>query len=206
MDRVGFLPRLGAFLIDLGIFAAAVHLFMFIDVYVNITTSLNDFGLICLLGGTFLLLGYGLFEIMMAATPGKRIAGLVIGAADGMPAPRKALFKRWAAKQIAVFFACPMALLWTMYSPYNNWIRVPDFVMPGIVGLALIDTILTGALLLIVVGGCFLALGPSRQTLHDRLAGTALFRAVDLNAARAFSVEALGNVAGHEKVNLVRRE
>jgi len=189
MDRSGFLPRLGAFLIDLGIFAAAVHLFMFIDVYVNITTNFNNFGVICLIGGAFLLLGYGLFEVIMAATPGKLIAGLVIASDDGLPAPRKALFKRWAIKQIAVFFACPMALLWTMLSPYNNWLRVPDFVLPGILGLAIIDTILTGILLLIIMGGCFLALGPSRQSLHDKIAGTAVYRARDLHAARAFSVE-----------------
>src|SRR5258706_10479152 len=189
MDRVGFLPRLGAFLLDLVIFAAAVHLFMLIDVYVNITTSFNNFGLICLLGGAFLLLGYGLFEIIMSATPGKRIAGLAIAADDGLPATKKALFKRWAVKQIAVFFACPMALLWTILSPYNNWIRVPDFVLPGILGLAIIDTILTGILLLIVMGGCFLALGPARQSLHDKLAGTAVYRATDLRAARAFAIE-----------------
>jgi uncharacterized RDD family membrane protein YckC len=189
MDRVGFLPRLGAFLIDLGIFAAAIHLFMLIDVYVNLTTSLNDFGLISLLGGGFLLLGYGLFEVIMAATPGKRIARLVIASDDGLPATRKALFKRWAVKQIAVFFACPMACLWTTLSPYNNWFRVPDFVIPGILGLAIIDTFLTGILLLIVMGGCFLALGPSRQSLHDKLAGTAVYRTNDLRAARAFSLE-----------------
>lgn len=188
MDRVGFLPRLGAFLIDLAIFAAAVHLFMFIDVYVNLTTPFNNFGLVSLIGGAFLLVGYGLFEVMMAATPGKRIAGLVIASEDGMPAPRMALLKRWAVKQVAVFFACPMALLWSIVSPYNNWIRVPDFVMPGILGLAIIDTILTGILLLMVMGGCFLALGPSRQSLHDKLARSAVYRAADLRAARAFSI------------------
>jgi len=194
MDRVGFLPRLGAFLIDLGIFAVGVHLFMFIDVYVNLTTPLNNFGIISLLGGAFFLISYGLFDVIMAATPGKRIAGLAIAHDDGMPATRGSLFKRWAVKQIAVFFACPMVVRWTMLTPYNNWIRVPDFVIPGILILAVIDTILTGVLLLIVVGGCFLVLGPLRQSLHDKLSGTAVFRAADLRATRAFSIDLSENV------------
>ena len=121
----------GRFFIDLGIFAVGVHLFMFVDVYVNITTPLNNFGIISLLGGAFFLISYGLFEVIMAATPGKRIAGLAIAHDDGMPATRGSLFKRWAVKQIAVFFACPMVVLWTMLTPYNNWIRVPDFVDSG---------------------------------------------------------------------------
>lgn len=189
MDRVGFLPRLGAFLIDLGIFAAAIHLFVFVDVYLNLATSLNNFGLITLLGGAFLLLGYGLFDVLMAGTPGKRIAGLIIASDDGLPATRKRLIKRWAVKQIAVFFACPMALLWTLLSPYNYHIPIPEFIIPGILGLAITDTILTAVLLLIVLGGCFLVLGPSRQSLHDKLAGTAVYRSTDLHAARAFSME-----------------
>jgi uncharacterized RDD family membrane protein YckC len=189
MDRVGFLPRLGAFLIDLGIFAVGVHLFMFVDIYVNIATPLNNFGIVSLLGGAFFLISYGLFEVIMAATPGKRIAGLAIGQDDGMPATRRSLFKRWAVKQIAVFFACPMAALWTILTPYNNLFRVPEFVIPGIIILAVIDTILTGVLLLIIVGGCFLVLGPLRQSLHDKLSGTAVFRAADLRATRAFSID-----------------
>lgn len=190
MERIAFLPRLGAFLLDLGLFTAAIHLFLFVDVYVNLRTAVNNFGVVSLLGGAFLLIGYGLSELLMAATPGKRLAGLVIAAEDGTPASRRALLKRWAVKQIAVFFACPMMVLWTLLSPYNYRVILPHYVLPGVVALAVIDTILVSVLLLSVIGGCFLALGPLRQTLHDKLAGTAVFRADDVLAARAFSLAA----------------
>src|SRR5215216_4705657 len=102
MHRVGFLPRLAAFLIDLGIFTAAVHFFALVDLLLNVRTSLNFFGIVSLLGGTVLLIGYGLFEIAMAATPGKKLAGLVIASEDGRPATRRTLIKRWAVKHIPV--------------------------------------------------------------------------------------------------------
>jgi uncharacterized RDD family membrane protein YckC len=189
MERIAFLPRLGAFLLDLGLFTAAVHLFLFVDVFINIHTPVNNFGVVSLLGGAFLLIGYGLSEVLMAATPGKRLAGLVIAAEDGSPAPRKALLKRWAVKQIAVFFACPMMILWTLLSPYNYHVVLPNYVLPGVLALAIVDTILVSVLLLSVIGGCFLALGPLRQTLHDKLAGTAVYRAADVLAAHAFSLD-----------------
>jgi uncharacterized RDD family membrane protein YckC len=182
MQRVGFLPRLGAFLIDLGLFAAAVHLFTLVDVLINMRNSVNNFGFVSLLGGALLLIGYGFCEALMGATPGKRIAGLVIAAEGGQPAARKALLKRWAAKQVPVFFAAPTAVCWTLISPYNYHVPLPDFVALGVLVLAVIDTILTGLLLVMVAGGCFLALGPSRLTLHDKLAGTAVYRAAELFA------------------------
>jgi uncharacterized RDD family membrane protein YckC len=186
MHRVGFLPRLAAFLIDLGIFTVAVHLFTAVDVLINLATPLNYFGIVSLLGGSVLLLGYGFLEVLLAATPGKKLAGLVIASDDGQPATRRTLLKRWAAKHIPVFFAAPMMLLWAILSPYNYRVILPDYVIPGIFALAVIDTILTGLLLLMVVGGCFLALLPARTTLHDKLAGTAVYPAADLNARHSF--------------------
>lgn len=186
MHRVGFLPRLAAFLIDLGIFTVAVHFLMAVDVVVNLSTPVNTFGVVSLLGGAVLLFGYGFLEVLQASTPGKRLAGLAIAADDGQPATRRLLLKRWAAKHVPVFFAAPMMALWAVLSPYNYHLPLPDFIAPGIVALAVIDTILTGLLLLMVVGGCFLALLPARTALHDKLAGTAVYYAADLNARRSF--------------------
>ncbi|HSI35702.1 MAG TPA: RDD family protein [Tepidisphaeraceae bacterium] len=81
MERTPFLPRLAAFLIDLGIFAAAVHLFTLVDVLLNVWTNVNNFGVVSLLGGSVLLIGYGALEVLMAGTPGKRACGLIIGGA-----------------------------------------------------------------------------------------------------------------------------
>jgi hypothetical protein len=50
----------------------------------------------------------------------------------------------------------------------------------------MIDTILTGILLVMVIGGCFLALLPARTTLHDKLAGTAVYPADLLRARNSF--------------------
>jgi uncharacterized RDD family membrane protein YckC len=186
MHRVGFLPRLAAFLIDLAIFTVAVHFLTAVDILLNLTTSLNNFGIVSLLGGAVLLIGYGLLEVLMAATPGKRLAGLTIAADDAQPAARGRLLKRWAAKHVPVFFAAPMMLLWTILSPYNYHVPLPDYVEPGVVALAVVDTILTGLLLLMVVGGCFLALLPARTALHDKLSGTAVYLAADLNARHSF--------------------
>jgi uncharacterized RDD family membrane protein YckC len=187
MHRVAFLPRLAAFLIDLAIFTVAVHLLLLVDVFVNMRTGLNHMGIVSLLGGALLLVGYGLFEVLLAATPGKRLAGLVIAAENGDPATRGALLKRWAAKQVAVFFAAPTVVLWTLLSPYNIHWPLYDFVAAGVLVLAIIDTILTAILLFMAIGGCFLALGPGRQTLHDKLSGTALYRAAEVYAPRAFA-------------------
>src|SRR5690349_6374635 len=122
MHRVGFLPRLAAFLIDLGIFTFAVHLFTAVDVLINVTTRLNNFGIVSLLGGSVLLIGYGFLEVLMASTPGKKLAGLTIASEDGRPATRRTLLKRWAAKHVPVFFAAPMLALWAVLSPYNyHW-------------------------------------------------------------------------------------
>ena len=186
MERVGFLPRLGAFLIDLGIFTAAVHLLLFVDVVLNLQTPINNIGIISLLGGSVLVVVYGFLEVLMAGTPGKKLCGLVIGAQDGQRATKRTLLKRWAVKQIAIFFAAPTLLLWSLLSPFNYHVRLPDYVQEAVLALAIVDTVLTGILLIMALGGCFFALTPARQALHDKLAGTAVYRAAQLFAVGAF--------------------
>jgi len=186
MERVGFLQRLGAFLIDLSIFTLAIHFFTAVDVILNITTSLNNFGLVSLFSGGLLLVGYTVSEPLTATTPGKRLAGIVIASADGAPATRRALLIRWLVKNIPVFFAIPTCTLWVLLSPYNYHVPLPDFVALGVFVLAIIDTTLTAILLLIVIAGCFMAARPARQTLHDALSGTALFRRAEILAPNAF--------------------
>jgi uncharacterized RDD family membrane protein YckC len=186
MERVGFLPRLGAFLIDLGIFTAAVHLLLFVDVVLNLETPLNNIGIVSLLGGSVVVVVYGYLEVLMAGTPGKKLCGLVIGSQDGQRATKRTLLKRWAVKQIAIFFAAPTLFLWSLLSPFNYHLRLPDYVKEAVLALAIVDTVLTGILLVMALGGCFFALTPARQALHDKLAGTAVYRAAQLFAGRAF--------------------
>jgi len=187
MERANFPTRLGAFLVDLAIFAAIIHLFFAIDVLLNLTTRLNNFGIISLLGGALLLIGYGTLEVFLATTPGKRACGLIIASEDGQPATRRALIKRWAVKHSPVFACAPTLILWTLISPYNYHAKLPDFVAHAVHIFAVVDTYLTSLLLIMVMAGCFFGLTASRQTLHDSIARTALFPRQALIASSAFS-------------------
>lgn len=187
MERVGFIPRLGACLIDLGIFAGVVHLFLAVDVLINVLTPLNVFGVVSLLASSLLLIGLGAMEVLLAWTPGKRLAGLIIARDDGRPATRRTLARRWAIKHMAVFLCAPTLILWTFLSPHNVHLPLPAFIAPGVLALAIIDTVLTAILLLLIVGGCFLAIRPHRQALHDLLGGTAVFRRDEVLTPSAFS-------------------
>lgn len=186
MDRATFPTRLGAFLIDLAIFAAAIHLFVAVDILLNVFTKLNNFGIVSLLGGSLLLIGYGTLEVLLATTPGKRACGLIIASEDGQPATRRALLKRWAVKHSPVFACAPTLILWTLVSPYNYHAKLPDFVAHAVHIFAVVDTYLTSLLLIMVIAGCFLSLTASRQTLHDAIARTALLPRKDLLAKNAF--------------------
>ncbi|HSI35703.1 MAG TPA: hypothetical protein VK986_19130 [Tepidisphaeraceae bacterium] len=93
---------------------------------------------------------------------------------------------RWATKHSAVFFCAPTLALWTLLSPHNVHFPIPDFVALGVRVFAVVDTVLTSVLLLMVIGGCFLALRPGRQTLHDAIAGTAVFSRAQVLAPTAF--------------------
>jgi uncharacterized RDD family membrane protein YckC len=187
MDRAGFIPRMGAFLIDFAIFAMTIHLLVAIDIVINTLGDFNNFGVVSLLGGSILLIVYGFLEVIMAGTPGKKICGLVIADEEGRPAGMRLLMKRWAFKHCAVFMCAPTLVLWTLLSPHNYHFPLPDFVAAGVLALAVTDTVLTAILLAIVIGGCFLALRPHGQALHDMLAGTTVQRRLAVDAAKAFS-------------------
>lgn len=186
MERAGFVPRLGAFLVDLGIFTFAVHLFTLVDILLNQLTPLNNFGLVSLFGSSVLLIMYGVAEALTGRTPGKALCGLVIVSEEGTPATRRALWKRWAVKHSPVFFAAPTVALWAMLSPYNYHFPLHDYVALGVMALAIVDTVVTSVLLLLMIGGCLLVL-KNGQALHDMLGGTSVYRASEVYAPRAFS-------------------
>jgi uncharacterized RDD family membrane protein YckC len=104
-------------------------------------------------------------EALWAATPGKRLLGLRIGTADGQPAPRSRLVLRWALKNVATLLALLAVLL--------------GIALPAPAGAVAWLSNLGG---LVMVGGCFAALGPRRQALHDLLARTAVYPAAALAA------------------------
>lgn len=120
------------------------------------------FGYIVLVIGPFIGIAVGvslsltvnsLIETISGATLGKVILGLRVGDLVGKPASQKALWKRWAVKNspticFLISFLTPL----TFFAPL-------------------------GALLpFVVFFGSLLALSSKRQTLHDYLAGTAVYK------------------------------
>ena len=100
-------------------------------------------------------LAYFSTEIFMAASPGKMILKMTIGSDTGViPAPQDQLIKRWAIKHSA--------------SLLN--------LVAAITTLRLFSWLAFLAALVIIVG-CFFALGVNKQALHDVLARTAVYGA-----------------------------
>lgn len=114
-------------------------------------------------GGFFIalaILGYSAVEIFKAATPGKMLLKLKITNEDGSEASRQTLIKRWAIKQVPLFFNVVFAIS-----------------MLGIFGWL---TMFCGIAYII---SCCLTVRPERQALHDTFAHTAVFRAQTAAAA-----------------------
>jgi uncharacterized RDD family membrane protein YckC len=110
--------------------------------------------------GTALIgLLYFASEVVAGVTLGKRVLGLRIGTAEGRVAPRDQYLLRWLLKHAPTLVALLTVLLSLVLPVLTGWLML----LSNLAGLA-------------VVGGCFLALGTSRQALHDRLADTAVFR------------------------------
>jgi uncharacterized RDD family membrane protein YckC len=118
-------------------------------------------------------IGYSTTEIFMAGTPGKQILGLMIADERGVPATQEKLAKRWAVKNSG-----------RIISMLGQMIGVAAIVYLGsLVGL-------------VIFVGCFMVLGATRQALHDKVAGTAVFKKafVMQHAGGAFPVMAPGTV------------
>jgi uncharacterized RDD family membrane protein YckC len=95
---------------------------------------------------------YFLLEGLTGYTAGKLILGIRIANADGTAAPVTRLLGRFAIKN-------------------SNSILVLLAVITGVRALLSLGQVAG----LIVFVGCFFALGVTRQALHDRIAGTAVY-------------------------------
>lgn len=171
-ERIGFGKRLGAALLDSAIMMA---LTMVIGIVAGgflgglmggagMGPAAGALGAMAgfLVAMTLVGLLYPVIEGVTGWSPGKRVLGLQIGTADGEPAPLKLLLGRSAIK---------------------NSTAVAGFV-GTVTGIGLF-TGLSGLLALVVFVGCFMTLMASRQALHDRIAGTAVFKADALREAAA---------------------
>jgi uncharacterized RDD family membrane protein YckC len=174
-QRIGFGPRLGALLIDCvlvgvlvavlggmigGMFGAAAG-----GTGAAMSSSTGaDAQSAAAMGGMFgaiagmivaaalLGLAYFLLEGFTGYTLGKLMLGIRIANADGTRAPVSKLLLRWAVKN-------------------NNFILNILAVATGISVFRTLGSL--GGLVFFI--GCFLALGASKQALHDRICDTAVW-------------------------------
>lgn len=151
MERVGYNRRLLAAVIDV-----CILLFLYRCIFGLILWVANDsfytwFYLVNLLG-ILACLSYAATEIINAASPGKVACGITIKSAEGTPAELDSLTRRAVVKYATLLLAL-LGAISTLSFFYT---------------LALMAAI-------IVCMGCLLVLTESRQALHDRAAGTAVY-------------------------------
>ena len=174
-QRIGFGPRLGALLIDFvlvgvlvavlggtigGMFGAAaggVGAAMSTGTGSNAQTAAAMGGMLGALAGMLIaaaVLGlvYFLIEGFTGYTLGKLMLGIRIANADGTQAPVSRLLLRWAVKN-------------------NNFLLRVLALATSVRLLATLGSL--GGLVIFI--GCFLALGASKQALHDRICDTAVW-------------------------------
>src|SRR5690348_2587126 len=98
MERVGFYTRAAAFLIDLLLFALVSHVALAIEWNLYQSGTWHLFGGLTVGAAWTTLALFGVLEAVVATSPGKRLLGLSVAAADGRIAPRRATFIRAAFK------------------------------------------------------------------------------------------------------------
>lgn len=151
--RVGFWYRAAAAGIDLILFFVA-YAIVFVGVeYVLTTVDQRVYDV----GSYGLIIVWWMSEIFFAATPGKLIFGLRIALANGTPASSADLFSRWMTKTWCFWLACAAVLL----------------ANPGL-------TLFSGICFWLLAVGCLGAANDYRQTWHDELSHTAVFRRRDI--------------------------
>ncbi|MFN8612663.1 MAG: RDD family protein [Vulcanimicrobiota bacterium] len=181
-QRAGFGPRLVALVIDVfllgaisvlfGLMAGSVssviaHSFFHMDaastdprtaILASGLMGVGIFLLVTALVATFLSLPYNLMEAFFGWTPGKLAMGLRVKNEDGNNPGLGQVFARWLIK--------------------HNAILVALLTFVGLAPAAFVAPLLQA----LVFGGCFLALGASRQALHDQLTHTAVYEVAELKA------------------------
>ena len=165
VQRIGLLPRLAAFLLELVLAAAVAAGLIALEVLPSLPISETlglgndsalDDGPAFLLG----LLGISLVEAVLGCGPGKLLLGLQVGYDDGGRGNPALYLGRWTIKNTGPLLA----------------------VLALILGSAWLIVAAEGALLVILVGGGIALLGREHQALHDRAVHSAVYRAEDLRA------------------------
>jgi RDD family len=127
------------------------------------------------------LLLHGASEILSAGSPGKWLAQVTTRRADAAPASRWRLAVRWMLKAsplLAIGAGTAIAEIASLLTP------VGPSSMTHMASIERQAFTISHALSWVVVLGTLLALLPSRRTLHDWIAGTAVFYQKDIEGTR----------------------
>jgi uncharacterized RDD family membrane protein YckC len=152
-SRVGFWYRVAAAGIDLILLLVLyVPVFVIVDMLWATRDERIDSAILYAL-----VIVWWMCEIFFAATPGKLICGLRVALANGTPASSADLFNRWITKTWCFWLACAAVLL----------------AHPGL-------TIFSSISFWLLAVGCLGAANDYRQTWHDEIAHTAVFRRRDI--------------------------
>jgi len=173
-SRIGIPPRAGALAIDLTGIALLSTLFapwigsrLGLDVYAGQGPGAGGMMAGAAAGTLLITLLWLGTEAVWGATPGKRVLGLRIGTAAGdWPTPRRRV-ARWALKSLPAL----LGLLTVVVS----------VALPRMGSLLLLLTYLSA---MVIVAGCFIAVGSDHEALHDIATGTAVYRHAELPAPR----------------------
>ncbi len=178
--RVGFGPRLGAFIIDSFVITILASILMALlmentfsafikgqltEAIMNTAgnhhftpqEAYDEMMRVSLFIAHFSTL-YMITEAFFGATPGKMILGIKIGTQDGKAGDIWVYFPRFAIKNGSVLLE----------------------LIGRISGFTFLNSI-AGLAGMVILFGCLFILGEKRQALHDTLARTAVFRKNDLN-------------------------
>jgi hypothetical protein len=94
--------------------------------------------------------------------------------------------RRWAIKQAPIFFGALATLLFIV-SDRGGPGRFDPSVRDGLFIFAWIDAAVAVILLIFVIIGCLRVRLPSHQAFHDAIAGTAIYRRMDVLPGRGFA-------------------
>ena len=141
-------------------------------------------GIIADLTAWALLLLHGVSEVWASASPGKWLAGLTTRRADTAPASQWRLSVRWMVKAsplLVIGAGTAVSTLLTLgpISPLSAMARTIEVQAYTI----------SHVLAWVVVLGTLLALLPGRRTLHDWIAGTAVFYQRDISGTKRQVIE-----------------
>jgi len=124
-------------------------------------------------------------EVVFTASPGKWLLGFVIGTASAARAPMWRLLLRWCAKYAPVPLVAAGVAVLESGSLFRATFGVSA--SPALWSIARVLGLVAGVWAWCIALGAFLALLPARRTLHDWIAGTAVFQDGRLEGAPAQS-------------------